>query len=232
MSRRRKEKFVEKEVKQINLLPKTINQDIYIKALRAGTQLVIATGHAGVGKTYIGSYHAAEMFLKGYIEKIIVARPYISLGKDIGHLPGTEYEKLYPFVRTMLDTIKKVVGDGKFQYMVEHGQIEVQPIEKIQGRSFDERCIIVVDELQNTYPDQMRSLVTRIGEGCQMVLCGDPRQTCIKGRNGLDYIEGVITSNNIKGTAIIKFDEDDIVRSGMVKDFIIAFEKEGSLNGI
>lgn len=232
MSRRRKEKFVEKEVKQINLLPKTLNQDIYIKALRAGTQLVIATGHAGVGKTYIGAYHAAEMFLKGYIEKIIVARPYISLGKDIGHLPGTEYEKLYPFVRTMLDTIKKVVGDGKFQYMVEHGQVEVQPIEKIQGRSFDERCVIVCDEGQNIYPDQMRSLVTRIGEGCQMVLCGDPRQTCIKGRNGLDYIEGVITSNSIKGTAIIKFDEDDIVRSGMVKDFIIAFEKEGSLNGI
>jgi phosphate starvation-inducible protein PhoH and related proteins len=228
---KRSKKFIEKETRQVNLLPKTANQQEYITALRGGVKLVIATGHAGVGKTFCAAYHAAEMYLRGHIQKIIVARPYVSLGKDIGHLPGTEYEKLYPFVRNMLDTLEKVVGT-KYKYMLDNGHIEVQPIEKIQGRSFDERCIVICDETQNVAPNQMRSLVTRIGEGCQMILCGDPRQTCIKGLNGLDYIVKVIQDNNIQDTSIIHFSEDDIVRSGMVRDFIIAFEKEGGLYGV
>lgn len=211
---------------QFNLLPKTPNQKVYLDALRAGVKLVVATGHAGTGKTFIAAAHAAQEFTKRNISKIIIARPNKAMGQDGGHLPGTEFEKLYPYVRNMLDVLKKVLGEGKFQYMVEHDQIEVQPIEKIRGRSFDERCIVIIDETQNTSPDQIKSIVTRIGEGCQMVLCGDPVQTDIRGESGLTYITNVISKYQISDTHVVSFTDNDIVRSGMVREFILAFEKD------
>lgn len=216
----------QRKEKQYNLLPKTPNQKLYLDALQAGVKLVVATGHAGTGKTFIAAAHAAQEFMKGHVSKIIIARPNKAMGQDGGHLPGTEFEKLYPYVRNMLDVLKRVLGDGKFQYMVEHDQIEVQPIEKIRGRSFDEKCVVIIDETQNTSPDQIKSIVTRIGEGCQMVLCGDPVQTDIRGESGLSYITAVIARHNISDTFVVSFTDNDIVRSGMVREFILAFEKD------
>jgi len=201
------------------------NQKRYFQVLRT-EKLIIASGAAGTGKTFIPCALAADAFLRGDIEKIIIARPPVEMGKSIGFRKGTELEKLEPFLRPMLDTIKKRVGCATYEIMLSTKQLEIQSLDAIRGRSFDEPCLVLVDEGQNCEPSEIRSIVTRIGADCQMVLCGDPDQTDIKGLNGMQYITNIVNKYTIPDTALITFTEDDIVRSPMAKEFVIAFRKE------
>jgi phosphate starvation-inducible protein PhoH and related proteins len=221
-----KDKF--KEERRIAALqPKTEAQKKYIHSLKTNI-ISIGTGHAGSGKTFCPTYLAAQMINGGQIDKIYITRPYAHLGKDAGAVPGTDTEKLEPFVRPMLDTLKKTLGEGKYQYLIDKKQIEVAPLEKIQGRSFDEKCVIIVDEAQNATKPQMISLVTRIGEGVVfLAIAGDPRQSIKSGENALDWLTSFFTRNNIGSVGITQFTEKDCVRSGIVRDILVAFEKEG-----
>jgi len=210
-----------------SLEAKTIAQKEYMRQLRE-CQIVVASGHAGTGKSFVASYNAAQLLSLGKIDKIYVTRPYNHLGKDAGATPGTDFEKMLPFCRPMLDTIKKVLGEGKYNYCIDNGVIEVAPLEKIQGRSFDEPCVIICDETQNATKQQVLSLITRIGEGVEfLALCGDPRQSTSLGENALDWVVAFFVRNNIKNVGITLFSEQDCVRSGIVREILIAFEKEG-----
>lgn len=210
-----------------NLSPLNKAQDNYMKSL-SNNIISIASGHAGCGKTYCPSYLAAQKLLAKKIDKIILTRPYAHLGKDYGATPGTDFEKLEPFCRPMLDTIKSVVGPEKYEYYVSHKIIEIAPLEKIQGRSMDERCCIIADEIQNATKPQVLSLVTRLGEEVDfLAICGDPRQSVTRGENALDWITAFFKRNSINDVGITLFTEEDCVRSGIVKDILIAFEKEG-----
>ena len=224
---KRKSQYAEKhpETKQVApIFPKNPAQEVYFKNL-AKKQLNLAIGDSGCGKTFIASWWAAKQFLAGEVDKIIISRPYITMGKDAGAVPGTDFEKLYPYLRPVLDNLKKFLGAKKFEYMLKHDQLEVVVTEKVRGRSFDERCIYIGDEHQNTTKDQIIAITTRIGESCQMILCGDPKQKDVRGFDGLTYLKTVVEDQNLTSIGVNTFTRSDCVRSGMARILLDAFAK-------
>ena len=221
-----KEKFKE-ERKMLPLVAKTKAQVDYIKSLETN-KISIASGHSGCGKSFVAAYKAAQMLLDGTIERVYITRPYAHLGKDYGATSGNDFEKLEPFCKPILEVFRRVLGDSKYKYMLAKGSLSIAPLEKIQGRSFDEPCAIIADESQCATKPQLLSLVTRIGEGVEfLAILGDPRQAVTQGRNALDWITDFFVRNEIANVGVIYFKEGDCVRSGIVRDILIAFEKEG-----
>jgi len=223
-----KEKFTDqRESRVAPLTPKTNAQREYISSLNTN-KITVGSGHSGCGKSYTASYLAALALERGEIDNIYITRPYAHLGNDYGATPGSDFEKLFAFCRPMLDTIKKVVGTQKYEYYIAKEIISIAPLEKIQGRSFDEPCVILADELQNATKPQVLSLVTRLGEGVKfLAMMGDPRQSINRGENALEWITSFFERNKIDGVGITHFTEKDCVRSGIVKSILVAFEKEG-----
>lgn len=208
----------ERENRAPQLIAKTENQKTYLRLLNS-KKLVVALGSAGVGKSFCAAANTADDFIKGLVDRIIVARPYVQMGKYSGARPGSDYEKLYPYVRNILDTVKSRIGDGSYDGALGK-KIEVQALESIRGRSFDGSVVIICDEMQNSTPDEMKSIITRIGEDAQLVICGDPHQKDIKGESGLEWLCSFILRHNIPDCGIVEFTEEDCVRSGLVADIL------------
>jgi phosphate starvation-inducible PhoH-like protein len=236
-----RQKFVEeKTAKVFPLVAKSANQVKYIDMLKT-KQLCYAVGASGSGKTYVACIHAVNKFLRGEVERIVLIRPYEQVGRSIGLRPGSGVEKLLPIMQSMLDPIKQVLGAGQFQYALENGQIILEALEDCRGRSY-KNSVIIVDEASNTDTKAMQTLVTRVDHGSQMIVCGDTKawQQDIKGDSGLTFILNLIHSlrksmpeyldaedyaeltNNI---GIVYFDRDDVVRSGLAKLFVKAFDE-------
>lgn len=221
-----KEKFKE-EHKVKPLVAKTQAQRDYINSLKLN-KISIASGHAGCGKSYCAAYYAAQLLLEDKIEKVYITRPYAHLGKDYGATTGNDFEKLEPFCKPILEVFRRTLGDARYNYMLAKKSLEIAPLEKIQGRSFDEACAVICDETQCATKPQVLSLVTRIGEGVEfLAILGDPRQAISQGENALDWITAFFERNQIKDVGITHFTEEDCVRSGIVKDILVAFEREG-----
>jgi phosphate starvation-inducible PhoH-like protein len=213
------------------VVPKNESQKKYAEALRVNT-LVVAQGSAGTGKTYQVTYHAAKKLHYGDIKKIVLIRAYQPLaGRTTGFLPGDIQMKLLPFYQQMIDYLEDCLGKASVEIALKSGTIEICSLETIRGRSWSD-AIVIVDEAQNLYPAEIQALVTRIGENCQMVLCGDNAQNDQKAgqMTGLQYLEKVAGKYRIDDSAFITFTRDDVVRSGMVKDFVLAFDTEATLS--
>lgn len=222
--KKEKEKFHhEKEGLATPVVAKTENQRKFIHSLQ--TNIVsVANGHAGVGKSYCAVSVAANKYLKGEVRQIVLCRPYINMGRSSGLWPGSIEDKLTPYLAPMLNVLKKRLGT---RYEAELGKsIIMQPLEVIRGMSF-ESSFVIVDEAQNTTPEEMRSITTRLEEDSYLALIGDSRQTDIRGMNGLEYIVKVLKENNVQQSAVVEFTEDDVVRSGIVSTFVKIYEKEG-----
>ena len=186
-------------------------------------------GDTGTGKTFLASVEAAELLRDGIIKNIVLVRPYVDLNnRGIGYLKGTEHEKLEPYVRPMLDAIKYVVGPLQLQKYLEEGAIEVKALASIRGMSYKE-TFLICDEMQGTVPNEIQALTTRIGKDSKMVIVGDTRQTDVRQgkENGLDYLIRIVNNYPIRDTGVIEMDINDIQRSGITKDFVLAYEKEG-----
>lgn len=227
-----KEKFNEDRVAP-TVHPKTEKQEEYFKALyNPDIQVVVALGYHGTGKTYCASVVAADSFRNGVIDEIIVARPYVQTGRTSGFKPGSSLDKLFPYVRTVLDTIKERIGGGAYQNALRDGlsgQIQVQEIESIRGRSFDKSSFLIIDEAQQTQKSEMESIVTRISDKSKLILCGDIRQKDIQGESGLEWFISFVKRHNIEGVAIIDFDDpSDIVRGGFVRRVALGLMKDRS----
>lgn len=226
MGRKRREqnpKFKsERENKAQPIVAKTSGQKAYLKALRSSI-LVVATGSAGTGKTYIAAAHAANRIVNGEIESIVLTRPYVAMGRSSGFFPGTVSEKLEPYLKPLLNVMKKRLGDNDYASRLRAGRIVIQPMEAIRGMSFED-CVLIIDEAQNTTVEEMKSIVTRIGDNCQVILCGDPAQTDIKGENGLDFISRTIENYDVESAKTIRFFPADVVRSGITKTFVQIFD--------
>lgn len=225
-----KEKF-QSERQLAPISAKTEKQKDYLRMLNdPNIQVVVVLGLHGTGKTFIASSIAADMLRQNKIEKIIVSRAYVQTGKSSGLKPGTALEKLYPYVRNVLDTIKKRIGVGPYENALKDGltgAIEVQEVESIRGRSFDNPSFLILDESQQTTPEEMQSIITRIGDGCKVVLTGDVNQKDIKGQSGLEWLLSFVQRHNVKGVGVINFDSpDDIVRGGLVKEIAIGLAKD------
>lgn len=230
-----KEKFVDERNNPPPVVAKTAKQKEYFRLLNdPEVQAIVVLGLHGTGKTFCASVVAADKFRKNKIKKIIVARAYVQTGKTSGFKPGTSLQKLYPYVRNVLDTIKSRIGAGAYEIALkdgETGEIQVQEVESIRGRSFDEPSYLVIDEAQQVTIDEMKSIVTRVSDQCKLVLCGDIRQKDIHGESGLEWFMKFAVRHNLKGVAVIDFsDPSDIVRGGLVRDIAIGLMKDEENN--
>ncbi|MNQ26032.1 PhoH-like protein [compost metagenome] len=226
-----KDKFAANRNNPPPVIAKTQKQKDYFRLLNdPEIQAIVVLGLHGTGKTFCAAVAAADKFRKNEIEKIIVARAYVQTGKTSGFKPGTSLQKLYPYVRNVLDTIKQRIGNGAYEVALkdgESGEIEVQEVESIRGRSFDQKSFLIIDEAQQTTKEEMKSIVTRVSDNCKLVLCGDVRQKDIVGESGLEWFMQFSKRHNLKGVAVIDFsDPSDIVRGGLVKDIAIGLMKD------
>lgn len=232
-----KDKFSEDRKKSIKPLhAKNENQK---KALKAFTdkQLVVLAGSAGVGKSEMMCWWASKLWLEGKVNNIVICRAHQQLGNDYGAVKGNDSEKLLPYCMSMLVKFKKYLGVGvlrnNFRMEVsdvlfnEVSGINIVPIEKIQGLSFGGDTIILADELQNATPAQVKALVTRMEEGCQIICAGDLTQSALKGDNGLSILERVLEAHPHNDAEIIRFTTDDNCRSGISGHLADVFEREG-----
>jgi phosphate starvation-inducible protein PhoH and related proteins len=207
----------------INLSPLNENQARYIDALNNREQ-VIVTGYSGTGKTYIAAIYASQMFQQGLVEKIILTRPSVSVGRDLGYFPGTLLEKITPWAQPVLDVLTLALGKTEVTTYIKEGKIEIAPLSTMRGRSF-ENAFIILDEAQNTTYDEIKMFLTRIGENCKVVINGDIRQSDLRGgASGLAVLTSIVDRWDLD-VPMIDFDVDDIVRSKVCKDWIINFDR-------
>lgn len=221
-----KDKF-KKERQLLPVIAKTNKQQKYLDLLyNSSVQVVCCLGLHGTGKTYLASLVAADYLRQNRIEKIIVARPYIQTGKASGYKPGSSLDKLYPYVRNVLDTIKNRIGSSVFDIALKDGlkgSIEVQELESIRGRSFDQPSWLIVDEAQQSTKEEMLAIITRISDNTKLILCGDINQKDIKTQSGLEWFLNFTIKNKLNSVGVINFDSpDDIVRGKFAKEVAIA----------
>ena len=221
-----KEKFQRNQFPSLN--PMNDKQKDLQEALKYNT-IVVAQGSAGVGKTLLACYHTAKKLHYGDIKKIILIRAYQPLaGRTIGMLPGDADQKLLPFYQQMIDYFEDFLGKATTEIHIKNKTIEICSLETIRGRSWSD-AIIIVDESQSLFVPEVQALTTRIGENAQMIFCGDNtgNQTDVKnGMDGLTYLNKIVQKYNIPDCQFITFTRDQICRSDVVRDFVIAFEEE------
>ena len=221
-TRRTVTKHDEKKV-AIELVPRNSKQNDYLQALKHYSQVVVF-GPAGTGKTYCVSTFAANQYHMKAIDKIVITRPHVAVGKDIGFLPGTLEEKSAPWALPVLDVLEEHLGKGVVETALKSGNIEVAPLALMRGRSF-KNAFIICDEAQNISFHELKMLVTRVGEGSHLILNGDLQQSDLKEGDGLSKIVHLIKKHMLP-VPIIEFTTDDIVRSDMTKMWIETFVKE------
>lgn len=213
------------ETKQaIELIPRNDNQALYIKALEDSDQ-VIVFGPSGTGKTYVVSTFAANLYHLKVIDKIVITRPHIAVGKEIGFLPGTLEEKAAPWALPVLDVLEKKLGKGVVETALKAGNIEVAPLALMRGRSFED-AFIICDESQNITFHELKMLLTRVGDGSKLVLNGDVMQSDLKEADGLTKVVHIVKKHMLP-VPIVEFGVDDIVRSDRTKLWVQTFIKEG-----
>ena len=205
------------------IIPKTDKQGDLLKALRESNQ-VLVLGPAGTGKTYVTATVAADAYTLKDIDKIVITRPHIAVGKDIGFLPGTLEEKTYPWALPVLDVLVKHLGKGAVDTGIKNGNIEMAPLALMRGRSF-ESAFIIVDEAQNITTHELKMLLTRVGEGSTIVLNGDAQQSDLKEADGLSKVIH-LAKKHMLPVPIIEFTLDDIVRSDICAQWVKVFYKE------
>lgn len=230
-AQKRKERRAEKAQKSITiyeekpLVPRNETQADFIDALKNSDQ-VFAVGPAGTGKTYIAAHHAMHSLITGKTEGIVVARPTVTKPKHRqGFLPGNEKEKIEPWLVPIISAFKDVVAAHVVDKMTRDGRIDYLSFETMRGRSLN-RCIVILDEAQNCDYGDLRLFLTRIGEDSQVIVCGDPDpwQCDIGDASGLNDVLEMIEEFDLSAE-IIEFDEDDVVRSGIAKEWVKAFTR-------
>ena len=186
---------------------------------------MLVLGPAGTGKTYVTATVAADAYTLKEIDKIVITRPHVAVGKDIGFLPGTLEEKTYPWALPVLDVLVKHLGKGAVDTGIKNGNIEMAPLALMRGRSF-ESAFIIVDEAQNITTHELKMLLTRVGEGSTIVLNGDAQQSDLKEADGLSKVIHLAKKHQLP-VPIIEFTLDDIVRSDICAQWVKVFYKEG-----
>lgn len=208
---------------------KTLGQKQYISAISDNT-IVFGIGPAGTGKTYLAVAMAVTAFRNKEIDRIIITRPAVEAGEKLGFLPGDLQNKVDPYLRPLHDALYDMMGVENYNRYVEKGQIEVAPLAYMRGRTLD-NSFIILDEAQNTTPEQMKMFLTRIGFGSKAVITGDITQIDLPDgkRSGLREVIKIL--NNIDDIAFCHFSFKDVVRHPLVQRIIKAYEKYDGLRG-
>ena len=210
--------------KTSGLVPRTPKQKELIDALKSSSQVFIL-GPAGTGKTYVTATYASDLYTTKEIDKIVITRPHVAVGKELGFLKGDLTEKTMPWALPVLDVLEKHLGKGTVETGIKLGNIEMAPLALMRGRSFD-NAFIIVDETQNITTHELKMLLTRVGEGTTIVLNGDVQQSDLKEADGLTKVIHLAKKHQLP-VPIIEFGVEDIVRSDITAMWVKTFLKEG-----
>lgn len=202
---------------------KTLGQKRYIDAIRQN-DIVFGIGPAGTGKTYLAMAMAITAFKNGEVDRLILTRPAVEAGEKLGFLPGDLQDKVDPYLRPLYDALFEIMGAEAFEKNMEKGLIEVAPLAYMRGRTL-ENAYIILDEAQNTTPEQMKMFLTRFGQGSKIVVTGDITQIDLPGgkRSGLKEVRKIL--RGIPDIAFIEFSQDDVVRHRLVQRIIEAYDR-------
>jgi len=205
--------------------PRTVNQKLYVDAIRANT-ITFGIGPAGTGKTYLATAMAVSAFFSKQVGRIILTRPTVEAGESLGFLPGTVSEKVDPYFRPLFDALYDMMDGEKLATLIEKGEIEVAPLAFMRGRTLND-SFIILDEAQNTSPEQMKMFLTRLGFGAKMVVTGDVTQIDLphSRTSGLVTVPEVL--EEIEDIAITQFDGHDVVRHKLVQRIVNAYKDHG-----
>jgi len=213
----------EAKARVIDLQPMNENQRRYIEAIHSHDQ-VIVMGPSGTGKTFVAATLFANMYANKEIDKIIITRPNVSVGRELGFLPGDLNEKFTPWAIPVLEVLQQQLGKGVVETAIKNGNIEMAPLSTMRGRSF-KNAAIICDESQNLTIAEVKMFLSRIGENCKVILNGDIHQSDIKEQSGLSKIIHMAKKYSIDAV-VIEFQLSDIVRSSICKQWIVAFMEE------
>ncbi len=211
------------------VVPKTMNQRRYVEAIERN-DLVFGVGPAGTGKTYLAVAMGISALLGKKVSRIILTRPAVEAGERLGFLPGTLQEKVDPYLRPLYDALFDMLDLDKVEKLLERNIIEVAPIAFMRGRTLND-SFIIVDEAQNSTPEQMKMVLTRQGFNSKMVVNGDVTQIDLPSGKLSGLLHAVEVLRGVDGISFVNFDERDVVRHHLVQRIVRAYEKHQEANG-
>lgn len=211
------------------IYPKTIGQRYLLKCMST-SEIVFATGVAGTGKTYLAVVYAASLLKKGEINKIILTRPAVEAGENLGFLPGDLKEKVDPYLRPLYDALNDTLGNEQVEKLLEKEIIEIAPLAYMRGRTLD-NAFIILDEAQNTTRAQMKMFLTRMGFHSRIVITGDVTQIDLIKKRDSGLLNAKQLLSGIEGIAFVELSSLDVVRNPLVQKIIERYEKEEEKNG-
>ena len=216
--------YLPQKKNRVVISARNANQKVYLQKLQdENTSIVLAIGPAGTGKTMLAVQHGIKQLQEGVVDKIIVTRPAVSVDEDLGFLPGTLNEKMAPWTRPIFDVFLEYYKQQDINKMLEEGVIEISPLAYMRGRTF-KNAYIIADECQNTTVNQMKMLLTRLGEGSKMVVTGDLAQADRMNDNGLiDFCNLLTGKKGLQHIDIVQFNAKDIERHNAVKEVLAVY---------
>lgn len=210
--------------KRVELLPRNLAQETYVDALHDQSKhIVFAMGPAGCGKTLLATLYAIKALQSGEISKIVLTRPAVSVDEQHGFLPGTLIEKMAPWVIPIMDVFKEHYSPAQIVKMMEEEIIEIAPLAYMRGRTL-KNCIVLADEMQNTTPDQMKMVLTRIGDNCRMFVTGDLAQhdRTFKA-NGLKDFTDRLSKKGTASMGVVNFERGDVERHPVIEEVLALY---------
>lgn len=206
-----------------SIQPKTLNQQKLVYSLQQN-DLVFVVGPAGTGKTYISVALAVQALKNKQVKKIIITRPAVEAGENLGYLPGDLKEKLDPYLRPIYDALRDMIPMEKLKYYMEGEVIEIAPLAYMRGRTLNE-AFILLDEAQNTTPMQIKMFLTRMGPKSKMIVTGDVTQVDLPRNQKSGLIDAVDILNGVRGIGFVNLTDKDVIRHKIVRDIIDAYNK-------
>jgi len=211
------------QFKRKSVVPRTVGQKNYVRAIKE-SEIVFGIGPAGTGKTYLAVAAALDALMNEKVQRLILTRPAVEAGEALGYLPGDLQEKIQPYLRPLYDSITDLLGHEQAQHLLERDSVEVAPLAYMRGRTLA-NSFIILDEAQNTTPEQMMMFLTRLGEGSRMVITGDITQVDLPRHKYSGLKEAIDVLKNVSGVTFQYFDSGDVVRHPLVARIIDAYQR-------